>query len=350
MSCHVTLWGWSPSLGKPCMQACSNWANVSCMGAHFVPNPKVVGPLGPLSSPPAFGCIAGVSVGTMSQTFELTLLVFLGVAFVALPQVVTNLATPLGISKTRLKAGLKLLKSKKRANIKPVSKRLTAKLKQHGVIHARAPICNIISMKTLVNLMRLLGCSSGLLATLEQPQPSMQPAAKKQQQVPKPLPKPKQAKLQQHHLQQPHFQGPVQQQHHHQHPVVEHHAAGVTSSFPTTLPECTIPCNSHNKRRKYGLSAIKPAYKKEALVKAITPALNSIRDWSMSTIQLDRPLPTSLRTITWEKEAKNIMSYLGFLYNFHNIEHPTPAAYLNARLFAAYLAYLMQVTWVLSGV
>lgn len=122
---------------------------------------------------------------------------------------------------------------------------------------------------------------------------------------------------------------------------------GPAPEAPQHLPE-SIPDSSPIdpepwKQQRFGLKTIKPKKKADALLNRLAKGFVAFKKWATSPIVMSRVTVGQLSAIAYDRTCRNIHQYLGFIYRFHNVSHPTFMHYLNAHLFVAFLAFCIHV-------
>jgi hypothetical protein len=115
-------------------------------------------------------------------------------------------------------------------------------------------------------------------------------------------------------------------------------------TFATTLPQPPqgTPLPRQAPKDRYGLSMIQPKEVREKMERELKQETSKMKAWSSNPIQMDRPVDVGcVSTATWDKEVKNIKSFVGFAYFKFNVNVATLLTYFNTHLFMAFISFLM---------
>ena len=103
--------------------------------------------------------------------------------------------------------------------------------------------------------------------------------------------------------------------------------------FPTTLPVFALPPN-HN--RSHGLLA---KHKKHLTRRApLSQQLSALKNWCTNAFQLDRP-SAAYSNSTWDNIISNVLVFLGYCHEFHQVSLPTLQLYLLTPLIAHHVSF-----------
>ena len=107
----------------------------------------------------------------------------------------------------------------------------------------------------------------------------------------------------------------------------------MVTPFPTTLPVFPLPANH---KSRYGLMA---RHKQHLISRApLSQQLRALKSWCTNGFQLDRP-GAAYSSSTWDNLHKDVLGFLGYCHEFHQVSLPTLQLYLLTPLIAHHVSF-----------
>lgn len=262
-------------------------------------------------------------------------------SMISIPQLKSSLAQPLGISKTTFYRAVDTLKPAKRF-LAPAP--LLSKLREIGVIPAKTPRCEAISLHSASIVLKALQVKSSIVESmLQKVEATLVPQTSPSSSEKDP---PLQANIEsppkgQATVPPPPAEDPLEDP-----PIIDQSQATPSDSayyHPSSIDvDADLDYPSTEATARYGLNTIRNKAERQACMSFIQLDMASFQQWSQQVYQPGRD-PKKFKQqgkATFESTKQRIHEFLGYLYNCQNVARPTLQMYSDSSLFQSFMGFL----------